>query len=209
MTPGIHLVHKPSADEFLGGRIAARRRAREKMCHGGALDPFASGLLLVLVEPATKLFNYLHDVPKTYDATVRWGVETDNGDPTGTPIFVNDSFKLTSPQLDAELEKRIGWHDQTPPATSNKRVGGERAYAKAHRGEPVELVPQIVYMHAAQWLRHDFVSRESQMRMSCAAGTTCARSCATWTLTRLRRTPDDAPPHVDRPMERPRPGRPR
>src|SRR5690349_15242991 len=98
MTPGIHLVHKPVGPTSFSVLESLRAGAREKMCHGGALDPFASGLLLILVEPATKLFPHLHDVPKNYDATVRWGIETDNGDPTGKPVFVNESFKLTSPQ---------------------------------------------------------------------------------------------------------------
>ena len=172
MTPGIHLVHKPIGPTSHSVVESLRGEAREtKMCHGGALDPFASGLLLILVEPATKLFRHLHDIPKAYDATVRWGVETDNGDPTGEPVYVKESFKLTSPQLDEELEKRIGWQGQTPPATSNKRLAdGERAYVKAHRGEAVEMTPVVVYMHEARWLRHDFVSRESKMRIVVRGG---------------------------------------
>jgi len=78
MAPGIHLVHKPvgpTSFSFLQSYIASSPSAevqkRPKTCHGGTLDPFASGLLLILVEPATKLFEYLHPIPKVYEATVR------------------------------------------------------------------------------------------------------------------------------------------
>ena len=168
--PGIHLVHKPvgqtsfSALESFRGDL--RRR---KVCHGGALDPFASGLLLVLVEPGTKLFDYLHAVPKVYEATVRWGAETDNGDPHGRVVFEGDASSLTSRRLDEALKAFTGWHDQTPPATSNKRIGGERAYVRAHRGETVELPPSSVYLHEAQWLGHD-LPRESRLRLVTRGG---------------------------------------
>src|SRR5438552_18339273 len=83
MTPGIHLLYKPvgptsfSLVQACLQRNASRAGRRPlRICHGGTLDPFASGLLLILVEPATRLFDYLHAIPKVYEATVRWGVET-------------------------------------------------------------------------------------------------------------------------------------
>ena len=169
ITPGIHLVHKPVGPssfavlrEFLGD-------APPKACHGGALDPFSSGLLLVLVDPATKLFNYLHDAHKTYEATIRWGIETDNGDPTGQVIATADASRLDAAFLQAALVHFVGWHDQVPPATSNKRIGGERAYVKAHRGEAVELPPVRVYLHEAAWLSHD-LPRASVLRVVVRGG---------------------------------------
>jgi tRNA pseudouridine55 synthase len=174
MTPGIHLLHKPvgpTSFAFMRDTIAAHPPARRppKICHGGALDPFASGLLLVLVEPATRLFDYLHDAPKVYEATVHWGVETDNGDPTGRVIAQGDATARSIEQVDEAIRSFVGWHDQVPPATSNKRVGGERAYVKAHRGETVELPPTRVYLHEAQWLSHD-LPRESRLRVVARGG---------------------------------------
>src|SRR3954451_5619294 len=93
-----------------------------KACHGGSLDPFASGLLIVLVGQATKLFDFLHDVPKVYETDVRWGVETDNGDPLGKPTFTGDTSMLSEAQLNAALAEFIGWHEEIPPATSAKRI---------------------------------------------------------------------------------------
>ena len=176
MNPGIHLVHKPAGPTsfaFLRGQVGdgdvASTRRQPKVCHGGALDPFASGLLLVLVEPATKLFDYLHAVPKVYEATVRWGVETDNGDPTGRVVAEADALSLSPQRLEEALASFVGWHDQTPPATSNKRVGGERAYVRAHRGEAFDLPPSRVYLHEARWLGHD-LPRASRLRVVVRGG---------------------------------------
>jgi len=170
MTPGIHLVHKPVGPTSFSVMQSLRARSAEKVCHGGALDPFASGLLPILVEPATKLFDYLHDAPKVYEATVRWGVETDNGDPTGRAVFWGEPTVPNTPdRLAGVLRVFHGWHEQVPPPTSNKRVGGERAYAKAHRGEAFELPPARVYLHEAQWLGHD-LPRESRIRLVVRGG---------------------------------------
>jgi tRNA pseudouridine55 synthase len=170
MTPGIHLVHKPIGPTSFSVLESLRAGTRAKMCHGGALDPFASGLLLILVEPATKLFDYLHDAPKVYEASVRWGVETDNGDPTGRPIFQGQpTVPNTPPRLDSVLKCFLGWREQIPPATSNKWVDGERAYTRAHRGEQVELPPARVYLHEAEWLSHELPD-ESRLRVVVRGG---------------------------------------
>jgi tRNA pseudouridine55 synthase len=140
-----------------------------KICHGGTLDPFASGLLLILVEPATKLFDHLHAIPKIYEGTVRWGIETDNGDPHGKIISTGDPSFLSPKLLDDALQKFIGWHEQIPHATSAKRIAGERAYVKVHRGETVIMPPSKVYLHEANWLSHD-LPNESRLRLSVRGG---------------------------------------
>src|ERR1700689_3965195 len=124
MRRGIHLVHKPEGPTSFSLVQACIKsvevqdaQRNPKVCHGGTLDPFASGLLLILVEPATRLFDHLHAGPKVYDATVRWGVETDNGDPGGKVIFTGDSSELNEARLDEALATFVGWHDQIPHAT--------------------------------------------------------------------------------------------
>ncbi|HEX4056543.1 MAG TPA: tRNA pseudouridine(55) synthase TruB [Tepidisphaeraceae bacterium] len=176
MTPGIYLVHKPVGptsfslvQTFLQAARAREGRRPPRICHGGTLDPFASGLLLVLVEPATRLFDYLHAIPKVYHATVRWGTETDNGDPHGRVILSGDPTSLSPQQLDEALATFIGWHDQIPHATSAKRIDGERAYLKAHRGESVVMPAAKVYLHEAQWLRHN-LPRESRLQLTVRGG---------------------------------------
>ena len=176
MNPGIHLVHKPVGptsfsivQTCLQAARAHKNRRPPRICHGGTLDPFASGLLLILVEPATRLFQYLHAIPKVYETTVCWGVETDNGDPHGRVVFTADSSDLSPQQLDDALATFVGWHDQIPHATSAKRIEGERAYLKAHRGEAVVMPASRVYLHEARWLSHD-LPRQSRLRMTVRGG---------------------------------------
>ncbi len=176
MTSGIHLVHKPVGptsfslvQEFMKAANPRPGEKRVKVCHGGTLDPFAHGLLLMLVGSATRLFDHLHAIPKVYEATVRWGVETENGDLHGRVVFEGDPAGLSAEKLEAALAGFVGWHEQTPHATSAKRVGGERAYLKAHRGETVEMPPSRVYLHEAKWLSHD-LPRESRLRMTVRGG---------------------------------------
>jgi tRNA pseudouridine55 synthase len=176
MTPALDLLHKPvgpTSFSIVQAHIDAARAAqpnrRPRICHGGTLDPFAHGLLILLAGPATRLFEHLHAVPKVYEATVRWGVETDNGDLLGRPTFEGDASRVSPQQLDDALAAFAGWQEQTPPPTSAKRVGGERAYAKAHRGEVVELPPSRVYLHEARWLAHD-LPRESRLHIVVRGG---------------------------------------
>jgi len=174
LEPGIHLLHKPAGptsfsmvQPFLAE--ARGRRPRLPVCHGGALDPFAEGLLPILVGRATRVFELLHPIPKEYDAEVTWGSETDNGDPLGAVVARGDAFGLTPRVLEDALQQFVGWREQIPPATSNKRVGGERAYARAHRGELVDLPPVRVYLHEARWMSHD-LPRASRLRLVVRGG---------------------------------------
>ena len=176
MTPGIHLAHKPvGATSFSLVRACMElvaqpgSKKRTRICHGGTLDPFAHGLLLMLVGPATRLFEHLHAIPKVYEASVRWGVETDNGDPLGRTVFTGDASRLSPQRLEEALATFVGWHEQTPHATSAKRIGGERAYVRAHRGETLVMPASRVYLHEARWLGHD-LPRESALRIVVRGG---------------------------------------
>ena len=176
MNPGIHLMHKPvgpTSFSLVQATIESLKQApgqgKPRVCHGGTLDPFAHGLLLMLTGQATRLFDHLHTIPKTYDATVRWGMETDNGDLLGKPTFTGDASTVTPERLDDAIATFVGWQEQIPPATSAKRVGGERAYVKAHRGEVFEMPPSKVYLHEAKWLGHD-LPNESRLRLVVRGG---------------------------------------
>jgi len=140
-----------------------------KVSHGGVLDPFAEGLVVLLVGAANRLFEALHEVPKTYVARVEWGRETDTGDAGGREVSRGDARAMTADQLDAALAKFAGWTDQVPPATSNKRVDGERAYEKAHRGEAVSLPPSRVFLQSARWRAHALPSH-SELELSVRGG---------------------------------------
>lgn len=177
MKPGVYLAHKPvgqtsfSLVQALMDEVRASGVRRDKLpvCHGGALDPFAEGLLLLLAGQATRLMDLLHPIPKTYVAEIAWGAETDNGDPLGRVVARADASPLTPAVLDEAVRAFAGWRDQVPPSTSNKRVDGERAYRKAHRGESFQLPPSRVYLHEARWLAHD-LPRGSTLRLVTGGG---------------------------------------
>jgi tRNA pseudouridine55 synthase len=158
---GLHLAHKPVGPtsftlvrEAMKGMKAPGVRP-EKVAHGGTLDPFAHGLLILLVGPATKLMELMHPMPKTYVASIAWGLETDTGDLQGKEVLRGDASALTPGQLDAAVQKFLGEHDQVPPATSAKKIDGEAAYKKAHRGEEVVLPASRVFLLSARFLSHD------------------------------------------------------
>jgi tRNA pseudouridine55 synthase len=122
------------------------------------LDPFAHGLLIILCGAGTRLFERLHEVPKRYLAEVQWGTETDTGD-AGGQVSASSSVVPGLAALEAGLATFKGWSNQVPPATSNKRVDGERAYEKAHRGERVVLPPSKVFLHEASARAHERADR--------------------------------------------------
>src|SRR5437667_8387331 len=114
--PGIHLVDKRVGETSFQHVRAAKEAAGRKLllCHGGALDPFASGLLLLLAGPATKLLELLHPISKQYVATIAWGAETDNGDPLGKVVATGDASGLSLDKLEAAVKPFLGWSQQIP-----------------------------------------------------------------------------------------------
>ncbi|MEZ6015583.1 MAG: tRNA pseudouridine(55) synthase [Planctomycetota bacterium] len=145
-----------------------------KVSHGGALDPFAEGLMVLLVGAANRLFERLHEVPKVYRAEVVWGAETDTCDAGGAVTWRGDmgaqaGVGPTPAALEGALDRFVGWTEQVPPHTSNKRVDGERAYVRAHRGEAFTLPAQRVYCHSARWLAHD-LPRASTLELAVRGG---------------------------------------
>ena len=175
ITPGIHLVHKTVGRSSFDVVREFKRRAFEAghkklaLGHGGTLDPFAEGLLLVLAGQATRLMELMHPLPKTYLAEVAWGLETDTCDLHGLTVGEGNAAGLDATRLDALLAPFLAWHDQIPPATSAKKVDGEAAYKKAHRGEVVEMKPCRVYLHTARWVAHD-LPRASTLELTCRGG---------------------------------------
>lgn len=130
--------------------------------HTGTLDPFATGLLVVLLGRATRLARFVEAEAKTYLATAQLGQATLTDDATGEP----DGPPFTGPvpgeaAIRAAFEGLRGTHPQRPPAYSAKKVGGVRSYALARRGEAPALAPVPVTVHAldvleAEWPRVTF-----------------------------------------------------
>ncbi|MEA2331204.1 MAG: tRNA pseudouridine55 synthase [Thermoleophilaceae bacterium] len=134
---------------------------RTKVGHAGTLDPFATGLLLVLVGQATRAQRFLMGLPKTYRAVARLGWTSDTGD--------RDGELVETGSIPERLEIPVGEQLQRPPAYSAVKVGGERAYTRARRGETVETEPRPVTVYRAELLSRD--DERAAFEIECSAGT--------------------------------------
>lgn len=152
--------------------VAAARRALDtrRIGHTGTLDPFASGLLLLCVGPATRLAPYLTELRKRYVGTLRLGVATDSDDRTGAVIGTSEGWRRrTEAEVTAALRDQQGEILQVPPAYSAKRVQGERMHRRARRGETVALEPVAVVIDRIEVLRLDLPDVEFEVE--CSRGT--------------------------------------
>ncbi len=138
--------------------------------HTGTLDPFASGLLVLLVGPVTRLAEYLSVLPKQYEALMWLGIRTDTHDAEGRTLGVQDlGEELTRELIEAELATFEGCVQQVPPQFSAKKVGGERMYKRARRGDNVQLSPVDVEIFEIRMT--DFAPPEIGFTMICSSGT--------------------------------------
>jgi tRNA pseudouridine55 synthase len=161
---GVILYDKPAGITSHDVVARARRGLGRgvKVGHAGTLDPFATGLLLVLTGQATRTQRFLMALPKTYEATARFGAVSDTGDPEGEIIETG-----VVPQ--GELELPTGRLRQRPPAYSAVKVGGRRAYSLARSGEPVELAEREIEV-----VRFEELWRSGDRRgftIECSSGT--------------------------------------
>jgi tRNA pseudouridine55 synthase len=141
--------------------VRVRRERGCKAGHTGTLDPFATGLLLVLLGRATRLQRFLTGLPKTYVARARLGWRSSTGDPDGE---LSETGRVPK-----SLQLPTGTVRQRVPMTSAVRVGGERLYRKAHRGETVETPEREVDVYRADLLSSD--SESARYEIECSAGT--------------------------------------
>ena len=162
------LVDKPAGITSHDVVSAARRACRtRRIGHAGTLDPFATGLLVLLVNHATRLLPHLDGEPKVYDATVVFGTETETDDLTGATSRTADLPVVDA--VSAAIERLTGSFDQLPPAYSAKQVGGQRAYDAARRGTPLELAPVEVTVYG--WAIRDLTRARLDVTITCAGGT--------------------------------------
>ncbi|HEY2824907.1 MAG TPA: tRNA pseudouridine(55) synthase TruB [Gemmatimonadales bacterium] len=146
MTDGFLPVDKPAGPTSHDVVAIARRAFRtRRVGHAGTLDPFATGLLLVLVGRATRLAPYLSGLPKAYTGRIRLGTRTDTDDRTGQVLSQQTVGEgLSDADILAEMAALTGRYAQEPPQYSAKKVEGRRAYALARRGQTVSLRPALV-----------------------------------------------------------------
>src|SRR5215207_2545142 len=135
---GVILFDKPAGITSHDVVAQVRRRLRKgtKVGHAGTLDPFATGLLLVLVGRATRVQRFVMALPKAYETVARFGATSSTGDSDGEIV-------------------ETGLVRQRPPAYSAIRIDGVRAYKRARRGEEVEMPEREVTVHAFEELARD------------------------------------------------------
>ena len=140
-----------------------------KVGHAGTLDPFATGVLLVLVGKATKQCERLMSEPKQYEATIKLGATTETLDPESPEIIAEAIAPASEDQVKAVLPRFVGRIEQVPPAYSALKIAGRAAYAIARAGGQVELKPRPVNVYGIDLLRYQWP--RLKVRVDCGRGT--------------------------------------
>jgi tRNA pseudouridine55 synthase len=139
---GLILIDKPAG--ITSSEVVRRIKALVKPArvgHLGTLDPFATGLLPIMIGEATRLASFLEGGEKQYEGEIRLGAETDTLDPTGAVVRTAELPPLDRTRLDAIAARFTGTVEQVPPIFSAIKRDGVRLYERAHRGEEVEAPP--------------------------------------------------------------------
>ena len=167
---GFVLVDKPRGPTSHDVVDKVRRAfGTRRVGHAGTLDPPATGLLVVAVGPATRLLRYVQGLPKTYDVTAVLGATTSTLDADGEVLDRRPITGVTPARIREAAKTFLGEITQVPPAVSAVKIGGERAYKKAARGEAVEIEPRRVSVYFFDVPRTSPDSFEA--RIVCSAGT--------------------------------------
>ena len=177
---GILIIDKPASWTSHDVVARVRRLLRERRVgHTGTLDPFATGVLVVMVGRATRLAQFLAGDEKEYEAVMRLGYATETGDLTGKPRDTVRHVPFTRPELERALVSLRGEIEQVPPMYSAKKVAGEKLYELARRGEEIErravrvCVREFELLDEGEspWTENPDGTRDVRVRVACSAGT--------------------------------------
>ena len=166
---GLFLVDKPAGPTSFGVLRELRPALGRKLGHAGTLDPFATGLLLVLAGRATRLARFLSGADKTYRATVRFGAVSPTLDlegeiePTGA-VTERDAVCRAAAAMRGDVSQRV-------PAASAVKVDGVRAHRRMRRGEQVEIAPRPVRIDRLEVLAFDPEAQLAEIEVACSKGT--------------------------------------
>ena len=169
---GVLLVAKPAGPTSHDVVAQIRREGvprGAKVGHAGTLDPFATGLLLILVGRATRFQRFFMGLPKAYRACARFGATSDTGDPTGS--IERSGARVEDVTVRAALPALTGDVEQRPPLTSAIKVGGERLYRKARRGESFEPPTRKVRVTRFELVDFDAKAQTAKLDIECSSGT--------------------------------------
>ncbi|REJ97541.1 MAG: tRNA pseudouridine(55) synthase TruB [Planctomycetota bacterium] len=167
---GLLNLNKPSGRTSRDVVNRVQRLVRPaKVGHAGTLDPLASGVLVVCLGPATRLVPILHELPKVYRGTFRWGCASESDDVESDVTQLTDAPQLTAPALESVLPEFLGTIEQVPPSFSAVKIGGRRAYKLARAGNEVRPPPRRVEIHRLELLELD--ADMFRLEIECGTGT--------------------------------------
>ncbi len=166
---GLYLVDKPAGPSSFAVLRGLRPALGRKLGHAGTLDPFATGLLLVVAGRATRLATYLSGVDKAYEAVVQFGAVSTTHDPEGEITASGPATDAAA--VAAAARGLVGEITQAVPAASAVKVDGERAYARMRRGETVVPPPRRVTIHRLDVAAFDAEQQRATIAVRCSKGT--------------------------------------
>ncbi len=177
---GILPVWKP--EQFTSHDVVAKVRrilGVKRIGHTGTLDPQVTGVLPLCIGRATRMVEYLQELPKEYEATLLFGIATDTEDLSGTILKECDRITLTEERIRSAIAEFVGEVEQVPPMYSAVKVDGKRLYELAREGKEVERKPRRVTIYGIDILRVDVaaVRPEVQFRVQCSKGTYIRTLC--------------------------------
>jgi tRNA pseudouridine55 synthase len=171
MFEGVLILDKPAG---MTSAAAVNRVKRllprgTKIGHAGSLDPFATGVLVLLIGKATKRCEELMDQPKQYEATIKLGATTETDDPESPERITRDVKPIDRAQIELILPRFVGAIEQLPPVYSALKIKGKRACDRVRAGQQVTLKSRIVQVYGIELLRYEWP--ELDLRIDCGRGT--------------------------------------
>jgi tRNA pseudouridine55 synthase len=169
LAEGLLLIDKPqgvTSHDVVD--VVRRGLATRKVGHAGTLDPMATGLLLIGVGRATRLLRFLGALPKTYEGSMRLGIETTTLDADGD-VVRETGVDVTDAQVGDAMRALVGESLQRPPAYSAVKVGGRKLYEAAREGERLEAEPRPIRVDAFDLV--SYKSPDVTFRVTCSGGT--------------------------------------
>ena len=174
---GILVVDKPPG--LSSARVVSivkRLLQVQKVGHAGTLDPFATGVLIVCINQATRLARFWLNSAKTYQAELCLGIETDTQDPTGTVISTCEAVDVPEDTLRDVMKSFVGTMNQAPPVYSALKHQGVPLYRLARKGEPFQKPARQIQIYRLEIL--DIALPLVRFEVSCSAGTYIRTLCA-------------------------------
>ncbi|MBL6784974.1 MAG: tRNA pseudouridine(55) synthase TruB [Rickettsiales bacterium] len=170
VTSGILLINKPTNIVSFKVTKTVEKIFNGKSGHAGTLDPFADGLMIIGINKATRLLEYLSDANKEYIFTSKWGEETDTLDIDGK-ITKTESSKFNFNHIKQILPQFIGNIEQVPPQFSAIKINGIPMYKLARKGESKEIKARSIKIYELDNLENDYHNFTSSFRVLCSKGT--------------------------------------